>query len=220
MSAEDLPLFATNSIFQHPMKSYKIYINNNSLLITKSVPGHIEDFQQVELAGLNFKAFYKAVRKEATEHYVIINENPKAVLEEIKQSCQLIKAAGGLVKNDKDEFLFIFRNKRWDLPKGKVEKGEKVKDAALREVEEECGVKIAQNNKKLCRTYHFYELAGKIVLKKTNWYNMTVKGNPKLAPQKEEGITRAEWLSQGQLKPVLKNTYPLILDVLGKANLI
>jgi 8-oxo-dGTP pyrophosphatase MutT (NUDIX family) len=202
------------------MKNYKIYINNNSLLITASMPEHIEDFQQLELADLNFKAFYKDVRKEADVHYVIINENPKAVLKIIKNSCQVIKAAGGLVKNDNDEYLFIFRNKRWDLPKGKVETNEKMKQAALREVEEECGVKIYENKEKLCRTYHFYELNGKIVLKKTNWYNMTVKGSPKLVPQKEEGITKAEWLSQGQFKPVLKNTYPLILDVLEKAMLI
>ncbi|MDB5021982.1 MAG: hydrolase [Pedobacter sp.] len=202
------------------MKNYIVYINNNSLFITDSIPEHLEDFQELQLANLNFKTFYKEVKKEAAEHYVIINENPKAVWKSIKKSCEVIKAAGGLVKNENDEYLFIFRNKRWDLPKGKVEKGEKMKQAALREVEEECGVKILQNNEKLCRTYHFYELSGKIVLKKTNWYNMTVKGSPKLIPQKEEGITRAEWLGQGQLQPVLDNTYPLIRDVLQKATLI
>jgi 8-oxo-dGTP pyrophosphatase MutT (NUDIX family) len=202
------------------MRNYRIYINNNSLHITDSAPEHLENFRQIELASLDFKSFYKDVKKEAAEHYVILNENPKAVFKSIKQSCQLIKAAGGLVKNEKEEYLFIFRNKRWDLPKGKVEKGEKMKQAALREVEEECGVKIFQNNEKLCRTYHFYELDGKIVLKKTNWYNMTVKGSPKLIPQKAEGITKAEWLSKGKFKPVLKNTFPLILDVLEKAALI
>lgn len=202
------------------MKNYRIYINNNSIYITDSIPAHIEDFKQIQLEDLNFKAFYKSIKKDASDHYVIVHENPNAVLTTIKSSCVLIKAAGGLVKNEKGEVLFIFRNKRWDLPKGKVEKGERMKEAALREVEEECGVKISQNKEKLCRTYHFYELNGKIILKKTNWYNMAVKGNPKLVPQKEEGITRAEWLSQGKLKPVLKNTYPLILDVLGKATII
>jgi 8-oxo-dGTP pyrophosphatase MutT (NUDIX family) len=217
----DLSLFlATNGIFQQIMKEYRIYINNNSLTITDATPEHLDYFHQLKLEDLNFKTFYKDVRKEAAEHFLIINEDPKAVLKRIKKSCQVIKAAGGLVKNDQEQFLFIFRNKRWDLPKGKVEKGEKMKEAALREVEEECGVKILQNNEKLCRTYHFYELSGKIVLKKTNWYNMTVEGSPELIPQKEEGITRAEWLSKGQLAPVIKNTFPLILDVLEKATLI
>jgi hypothetical protein len=58
------------------------------------------------------------------------------------------------------------------------------------------------------------------VLKKTNWYSMTVKGSPKLVPQKEEGITKAEWLNPNELTPVLKNTYPLILDVLKSGDLL
>jgi len=202
------------------MKDYKIYINSNSLTITDTAPAHMEDYHELHVEDLDFKAFYKEVRKEAFEHYLIVDADPKAIFKRVKKSCQLIKAAGGLVKNENGEFLFIFRNKRWDLPKGKVEKGEKMKETALREVEEECGVDIEQNNEKLCRTYHFYELGGRIVLKKTNWYNMTVKGVPELIPQKEEGITRAEWLGKGQLAPVIKNTYPLILDVLETAGLI
>jgi 8-oxo-dGTP pyrophosphatase MutT (NUDIX family) len=202
------------------MKNYTIYINNNCLFIANAMPEDAEAYHELHLESLDFKAFYKEVKKEGSDQFIIINENPKAVLKQIKTSCQLIKAAGGLVKNDRSEYLFIFRNKRWDLPKGKVEKGEKMREAALREVEEECGVKILQNKEKLCRTYHFYELGGKIVLKKTNWYNMTVKGVPNLIPQKEEGITKAEWLSKDQLSPVLSNTYPLIRDVLQKAALI
>ena len=95
-----------------------------------------------------------------------------------------------------------------------------MKEAALREVEEECGVKIHTNNKKLCKTYHVYVLNSKLVLKKTNWYDMTVKGEPKLIPQKEEGITKAVWLSEIELKPVLKNTYPSIVQVLEKGKLL
>jgi hypothetical protein len=202
------------------MKNYTIYINNNSLLIAQAAPTEVENIQAVDYQGFDFKIFYKNVKKEAEVHYVIIHKNPKTVLKAIMQSCQLIKAAGGLVRNAEDEYLFIFRNKRWDLPKGKVEKGEKMKEAGLREVEEECGVKISKNKDRLCRTYHIYELGSKIVLKKTNWYNMNVKGSPKLIPQKEEGITKAEWLNKNNLKPILKNTYPLIIDVLKKASLI
>lgn len=202
------------------MKNYRIYINDNSLFIADKLPAEPADLQQIELDGFDFKAFYKALPKDAAAHYVILTEAPKAAFKAIRKCCQLIKAAGGLVKNADGDFLFIFRNKRWDLPKGKVEKGEKMKEAALREVEEECGVKIDKNKDKLCRTHHLYELNGKIVLKKTNWYNMTVKGSPKLIPQKEEGITKAEWLGKKEFKPVLKNTYPLIVDVLRAAELL
>jgi hypothetical protein len=202
------------------MKNYRIYINDNSLFIADTLPDQIGNLRQIELDGFDFKAFYKDLGKDSAEHYVILTESPKAVFKVIRKCCHLIKAAGGLVKNADGDFLFIFRNKRWDLPKGKVEKGEKMKEAALREVEEECGVKIEKNKDKLCRTHHLYELNGKIVLKKTNWYNMTVKGAPKLIPQKEEGITKAVWLGKKDFKPVLKNTYPLIVDVLLAADLL
>ena len=36
--------------------------------------------------------------------------------------------------------LFIYRFNKWDLPKGKLNKGEKKQDCAIREVEEECGI--------------------------------------------------------------------------------
>jgi 8-oxo-dGTP pyrophosphatase MutT (NUDIX family) len=201
-------------------QNYRIYINDNSLFVTQAAPIEVENIQVIDFKEFDFKTFYKNVRKEAEVHYMIIHKDPKAVLKTIKESCQLIKAAGGLVRNADGEYLFIFRNKRWDLPKGKVEKGEKMKEAALREVEEECGVKISKNKDRLCRTYHIYELGGKIVLKKTNWYNMNVKGSPRLIPQKEEGITKAEWLNKKDLKPILKNTYPLIIDILRTASLI
>jgi hypothetical protein len=95
-----------------------------------------------------------------------------------------------------------------------------MKDAGLREVEEECGVKIYTNDKKLCKTFHVYTLGAKLVLKKTNWYSMTVKGEPKLVPQKEEGITKAVWLAVNELKPVLKNTFPSIIQVLEEGRLL
>jgi 8-oxo-dGTP pyrophosphatase MutT (NUDIX family) len=125
-----------------------------------------------------------------------------------------------LVANAKGEYLFIFRNKKWDLPKGKVEKGEKMKVAAVREVEEECGVKIEKRNDRVCKTYHVYEMGNELVLKRTNWYYMTVKGNPKLVPQVEEGITEAVWVPPHEVKTKIKNTYPLIIDVLKSEELI
>ncbi|WP_461484958.1 NUDIX hydrolase, partial [Pedobacter sp.] len=130
-----------------------------------------------------------------------------------------IPAAGGVViRNEK--LLFIFRNEKWDLPKGKVDKGEKVKDAAVREVEEECGVKIAKRNDSICKTYHVYEMNGELILKRTSWYKMNVKGSPNLIPQLEEGITAAVWVAPQNIKLKIENTYPLIVDVLRSEHLI
>jgi 8-oxo-dGTP pyrophosphatase MutT (NUDIX family) len=201
------------------MKTYRIYINDNTLIITSRLKAETETIQLLEESEFNFKAFYAGLGKLSARQFALVTDQPKALFKEIKKSLTIIKAAGGLVKNAKGEFLFIFRNKKWDLPKGKVEKGEGMKEAGLREVEEECGVKISTNDEKLCNTYHIYEMGAKLVLKKTNWYSMTVKGSPKLIPQKEEGITKAEWLSAADLKPVVKNTYPSIMDVMKAGKL-
>jgi hypothetical protein len=202
------------------MKTYRIYINDNTLFIADLMPKQVKKIQQLDKQEFDFPLFYKNLEKVSGKDYILIDSDPKQLFQKIKKSCELIKAAGGLVKNAKGNYLFIFRNKKWDLPKGKVEKDEKMKEAALREVEEECGVKIFTNDEKLCKTYHVYTLGSKLVLKKTNWYSMTVKGEPKLIPQKEEGITKASWLSKLQLNQVLKNTYPSIVQVLEVGRLL
>ena len=99
------------------------------------------------------------------------------MLKTITKSVTLIKAAGGLVKNLNGEYLFIYRNDKWDLPKGKVEKNERVKEAAVREVEEECGIKVDKLGDKICKTYHVYINKGDVVLKKTHWFDMKCIGN-------------------------------------------
>lgn len=139
-------------------------------------------------------------------------------MQAIKKACIGIKAAGGLVQNSAGEYLFIFRNNKWDLPKGKVEKKEKMKVAAVREVEEECGVRVERLGKRICKTYHVYEINNKPVLKRTNWYEMTIKGCPKLIPQTEEGITEAVWVQRSVIDPMMKNTYPSIVEVLSHIN--
>lgn len=202
------------------MKTYRIYINDNTLFISDTIPEVASKINQLDLEKFDFQSFYKNLSKTTADLYMIRCAYPKEVFKKIKKSCVLIKAAGGLVSSAKDNFLFIYRNKKWDLPKGKVEKGEKMKEAAKREVEEECGVKILTNDEKLCKTYHVYTLGSKVVLKKTNWYSMTVKGEPKLIPQKEEGITKASWLDQSELEPIVANTYPSIMHVLEVARLL
>jgi 8-oxo-dGTP pyrophosphatase MutT (NUDIX family) len=201
-------------------QKYRIYINENTLFLTDSMPEKSNQIQLLDLQSFDFITFYKNLEKGSKKQYVLHSDDPKSEFKKIKKKCVLIKAAGGLVRNANDDYLFIFRNKKWDLPKGKVENGEKMKDAALREVEEECGVKIYKNGEKLCKTYHVYELSGGVVLKKTNWYDMTVKGKPKLIPQKEEGITKAGWFGKNELDPLLENTYLLIFDVLAAGKIL
>ena len=116
--------------------------------------------------------------------------------------------------------MFIYRNDKWDLPKGKLEKGEKKKEGAVREVEEECGIALKKCGKKIINTYHTYTLKGELVLKRTYWYSMNYKGNEKLKPQTEEGITDVRWFDKDDLQAIKDNTFPSIMDVLRKKKLL
>ncbi|RZK44119.1 MAG: NUDIX domain-containing protein [Pedobacter sp.] len=201
-------------------QKYRIYINDNRLFITDHIPEQTKNTQRVDVQGFDFLTFYKNLGSETDIEYLLVDENPKKLFKSLKKKCTVIKAAGGLVKNSQGETLFIFRNKKWDLPKGKVEKREKLKVAAVREVEEECGVNVQRRGERLCKTYHIYELNGKVVLKSTSWYDMEVKGIPNLIPQTEEGITEAVWVAKADVEQKTQNTYPLIMEVLKSGDLI
>lgn len=120
---------------------------------------------------------------------------------------KVLKAAGGLVKNCNNELLVIKRNGKWDLPKGHVEKGEKIKAAAIREVSEECGISGIEIKGFLANTYHTYYIKNRVILKETYWYLMSYNGNETLKPQIDEGITEVIWSRKEKLNEILENTY-------------
>lgn len=128
---------------------------------------------------------------------------------------EVIHAGGGLVANSNNEYLFIYRNEKWDLPKGKLDSGETIEECAVREVEEECGIHNLQLGSKIKNTYHIYQYKEKTVLKFTHWYHMIYPGNEELVPQLEEGITKVEWLGKEDFDKVKENTYGNILEVVG-----
>jgi 8-oxo-dGTP pyrophosphatase MutT (NUDIX family) len=129
----------------------------------------------------------------------------------------IIKAGGGLVKNEKDELLFIYRRGKWDLPKGKLDKGETIEQCAVREVEEETGLKYVKLISLLTTTYHTYNENGKHFLKESHWFNMQTKSGQALIPQLEEQITKLQWVTEKRISSLLNNTYPSIVDVIQEA---
>lgn len=193
---------------------YRIYINDTALIIADFLPGGLGNYQQMEADDFDFGVFYKGVKGAPASVNVILTKEPKAFFKSLRKSFLFIKAAGGVVRCDENQFLFIFRNGKWDLPKGKLDIGEKTKIAAVREVEEECGIKVAKLGDLLCKTWHVYEERGRIVFKKTNWYTMKAD-RQELVPQLEEGITEARWLASGDFDYIKQNTYPLIRDVIS-----
>ena len=147
--------------------------------------------------------------------YIIV-PNKKEFKQKIFSLYTLIEAAGGLVKHENNTFLWIHRLGKWDLPKGKLEKNESFKSAAVREVEEECNVR-AELDFKLCTTYHTYTHKNQRVLKRTKWFLMNSKQAGKLIPQKEENIDHVGWLNDIEMRnKALSDTYSSIRYVIQR----
>ncbi|MBI5857387.1 MAG: NUDIX domain-containing protein [Sphingobacteriales bacterium] len=139
-------------------------------------------------------------------------------LEELKKSFYkkftIILAAGGLVQNEKKDVLLIFRRGKWDLPKGKLDKKEKLEDCAIREVEEETGLQNVQLISPLTITYHTYHEGARFILKESHWYKMKVSGEQTLVPQTTEDIHEIKWVPPSGLEKFFKDSYPSVVDVL------
>lgn len=134
----------------------------------------------------------------------------KTLFNEFRACFIEMPAAGGVVTNPNNKLLMIFRNGYWDLPKGKIEDGESIKDAAVREVEEECHISGLEITNKAYSTYHVYQLNGQEIFKETHWFPMKTKSSQQLKPQTEEGITQVGFFNQEEVKKHLDNTFPLI----------
>ena len=125
----------------------------------------------------------------------------------------LIEAAGGLVYNLDNQLLMIFRNGKWDLPKGKLEVGEKIEQCAMREVEEECGISGLTITQQLQETYHTYEINGQKILKRTYWFKMKTSFKGNLVPQTKERITEAVWVDKEDIAEKLENSFGNIAEL-------
>ena len=132
-------------------------------------------------------------------------------LREIVKYCmsnyRYVKAAGGVVVTPNEKRLLIYRNERWDLPKGKVEAGETLKIAAMREVEEEAGIHNLSIDNLLTKTYHIFNLYGGWHLKQTSWFMMRIPEEQTIVAQEEEGITSGEWVTPEEYRSRLSASY-------------
>lgn len=203
---------------------YEIYINETKLILTKSkkVTRLIKPAKDTLIAAYPGKAKfllnYVDMMEKGTKFKVIVLHTPnqKQLIADFESLFDTLEAGGGLVLNELNEMLFIFRRGFWDLPKGKLEHREKKKVGALREVIEETGIKSATIIRKLLVTRHTYKnKRNKRLIKKTHWYLMNTE-KQSLIPQFEEDITEAVWLKKEQFledpRPVFKN----IVDILDK----
>lgn len=131
-----------------------------------------------------------------------------------------ITAGGGVVLNDEGQLLMIHRLGHWDLPKGKVEKGEDVAMCAIREVEEECGVKGLGITSKAVVTYHIHRRNGRKILKISHWYHMRTSYSGRLVPQVEEDIEKVKWVAPKKIAKKLDSTWPSVVEVIMRSDLV
>ena len=190
-------------------QKYKVFSEKSLIHIIESSKKNFLHLKADKIT--NFQSF-----EELTYNAEIIIESndPLDDLSRIFNDFEVIVAAGGIVTSD-DSILFIHRLGFWDLPKGKVEEGEPIMDAAFREVKEECGIheglKVVDEFK---TTYHVYEYQGKSIFKKTHWYHMHLSKCVNLSPQYEEDILECRWISFSDIGPYLEKSYPLINDLI------
>ncbi len=197
---------------------YKIFFENRYIEILENTDKKSSKHHQI-ISYKNRKSFYKAIKDFKKDTNIvslsIVTKKTKKLLKLLKKKYTFIPAAGGLVINQEGKLLLIKRNGKWDLPKGKIEKGEKKRAAAIREVEEECGISSLSIVNKIYKSYHTYQAYGKKVFKTTHWYLMQYHGNEELKPQTKEEITEAVWKNKTEVKECMNNMYSSLLDVVN-----
>jgi 8-oxo-dGTP pyrophosphatase MutT (NUDIX family) len=169
-----------------------------------------------EVSSAAIKSLLHEIIKPEFHAGILWNADLEALKKIFFKQFKYIQAAGGAVFNTKNELMLIFRKGKWDLPKGKLDKGETLEQCALREVEEETGLKGIKLGKNLITTYHTYTEFGKHFLKESTWYKMKYPGTEKPTPQIEEDITEVKWIPLAHLGKYIENTYGTILEVIGK----
>ena len=186
---------------------YKVFFNRKPIFLITKIIKQDNNNPMLHLRYSSSENIIKALKSKKVKSLFLYHSNQEKLWRNLLKKFPIVQAAGGLVINSKSEYLFIFRNNKWDLPKGGIEKKENIKDAALREVNEETGVEDIEIIKPLPMTYHFFKRNGVFRLKKTFWYLMKTEFDGKFKPQLLEGITKVEWKLEEELNEVFNNSY-------------
>lgn len=193
---------------------YKVFVNELPLILTNK----LSETANSQYFLLNEDAIQEAIdalRKKKLQVAYIYHPNHEEILKKFTKKIPLEVAAGGVVTNREGKVLFIYRNDKWDLPKGKLDKGETIEECALREVEEETGVKKLKIENFLKTTYHVFKRNGVYKLKEVHWFAMKTSYTGKLTGQKNEGIEKVKWKGPRKIKKALENSYTNIKILFG-----
>lgn len=185
---------------------YKVFVNENVILLTSQIPFGSK-INLFDLKKTSINDIISNVKKH--KKIFLYHKNSEKLISIFKKKIKVISAGGGIVKNSFDETLFIFRRNKWDLPKGKKDKGETVDVTALREVREETGIVDLKIIDFRTITYHIFKKNSEYCLKETTWYEMTSNFDGEFVPEIKEDITKVVWKNAKKIKK-LKNTFPNI----------
>ena len=195
------------------LQMYKVFFNEQIIYIDSSKESE-PDVKWQKISDLNKVSGLLVQFMQGDDDLFLLTDKGDEILEIIKSELFYLETAGGIVENEDEELLFIYRLGYWDLPKGMIEKGETAKQAAYREIKEECGISSHKLKSHLTDTYHIYEREGKMHLKKTIWFYFEQGDtNEETVPQAEEDIELASWLSETEINLALLESYESIEDV-------
>lgn len=183
-----------------------IFVNDKPIILTTKVEKET-DFKNFLLKDVSMDTVIKTLSNKKIKSVRLIHHSEKTLLKKFLKKLPVVVAGGGKVYNTDGAILFIYRNDKWDLPKGKIEGSESIEATAIREVEEETGVTGLSITKPLQTTYHLFKRNGKLKIKVTYWFEMKTNFNGNLWPQEDEGITKVEWLKDAEVTEALKNSY-------------
>lgn len=192
---------------------YKVFVGDKPIILTTVVENETY-FKNYLLATVNIKKVIRKLNTTNLKEVRLIHKNKDKLLKKFLKKLPNVIAGGGKVYNENGAILFIFRNNKWDLPKGKVERKEAIEQAAIREVTEETGVSGLQITKPLDTTYHIFKRNGRYKIKITYWFEMKTNHTGKLQPQESEGITKVAWLTDIAINQALENSYANIKSLI------
>ena len=185
---------------------YKVFVNDKPLFLTNEIIKET-DFQMFLLDSVDIKQLVSKMFHNKIQKAYLYHSDAKEIMKVLKSKIPVQKAGGGLVYNENGDVLFIYRNGKWDLPKGGTEKGEDIEETAIREVEEETGVEGLKITNRLQKTYHIFKRNGDYKLKITHWFEMHSSYEGELTGQLDEGIEKVEWINPNKIPDILSNSY-------------
>lgn len=185
---------------------YKVFINDRPIILTDSLI-KTSNFLHFSFENTILEEIVEKLKFKSLKGAVLLCKDLNKNWNDFQKHFTKVVAAGGLVLNEKKEFLFIYRGNKWDLPKGRVEHGEQLEETAVREVQEECGLKALDLQHHLLTTHHLFFQEREHKLKETHWYLMNTNSREHLKPQLEEGITEVRFKNSIETEKALQNTY-------------